>query len=66
MATINADGTASSTTIDDIDRVIQERNRAFLQGNTAKVNQYQQQLRNAGATPSMLSEILVSAGNAET
>ena len=63
---INADGTTSSTTIDDIDRIIHERNRAFLEGNTSKVNQYQQQLRNAGATPSTLSEISVSAGNVDT
>lgn len=63
---INADGTTSSTTIDDIDRIIHERDRAFLEGNTSKVNQYQQQLRNAGATPSTLSEISVSAGNVDT
>lgn len=60
---INADGTISSTTIDDIDQIIYERNRAILAGNTTRANLYQQQLRNSGAKPSTSAEIMTFAEN---
>ncbi len=58
---INADGTISSTTIDDVDRIIHERNKAIIAGDKEKVDQCQQQLKDAGAIPSTTEEILAFA-----
>ncbi|MBE7004076.1 MAG: hypothetical protein E7425_07300 [Ruminococcaceae bacterium] len=48
---INPDGTISPTTIDEIDLIIHERNRAILDGDTEKAEQLQQKLIEAGAVP---------------
>lgn len=54
---INEDGTISSATIDDIDHILIERNKAILNGDIQLANNLESKLYSLGATESTAQEI---------
>ena len=62
---VNPDGSVSSVTIDDIDQIILERNKAILAGDTKRANQCQQRLINSGAKPSTPAELAPFSGGTD-